>query len=167
MPTNKEGAMSQRGQGLMGGGRAAWRRAALLLLAVIALTGVRVHADGGRDFAGEFAIVSQDPIDAQNTLVTVRLRVQNVSGHDVASATVELVANPVSVEGLKFPTQLTLADRDMAVIEGSFTVPAADAALGNVAGRPVFRVTYTDASGSALQRPVEAIQVPFVMEGQP
>lgn len=141
--------------------------AATLVLASLAFIADMSRADNGRDFAGEFAIVSQDAIDSQNMLVTVRLRVQNVSGNAVSGAKVELVSDPVGLDGTAFSGPLTLADRDIAVLEGSFTVPAEQAARWVEAGRPAFRVTYTDLSGNTWQRPVEAIQMPFVPEGQP
>jgi hypothetical protein len=147
-----------------------WAEALRSVALLIALSSASVfavgaaRADDGRDFAGGFHIVSTVAIDADTTRVTIRLRVQNVSGHDVANAVVLLKDDMPGDPLGSFPALMTTDDRAMVEIEGSFDVPSERVQHWEQGPGPQFEVVYQDMQGQDQRRPVET--VPMLIGGE-
>jgi hypothetical protein len=136
----------------------------LVLGAALGLATGRASADGGRDFAGSYQIVSSTKISSDTVRVTLRLRLQNVSGHAVDNAVVLLAGDLPGAELGSFEGLHTLGDRAMTVIESSFDVEQRQSIRWRDAPGPRFEVVYHDAQGAAVRRPVEAVRMPVIVE---
>jgi len=140
--------------------------ALLIALSCAAVLGVgAARADDGRDFTGTYDIVATSVIDADNTRVTVRLHVQNVSGHDVANAVVLLMGDRPNAELGAFPALMDASDRQIVHFEESFDVPNQSVQNWQQGPGPQFQVLYQDAEGREQRRPVEAARMPLGREG--
>ncbi len=141
--------------------------ATMALAAIALLVASPVRADGGREFAGGYEVRNSQVISPAVTRVTLRVRIQNVSGHTVSSGSLWVLgsSDPKSIG--QFVTPLSLQDRAIAVYQADFDVPARDAADWAKGRPPRLAVRYLDAAGKERVGPVELSRMPIPEEGQP
>ena len=141
-------------------------RVALLSFgAIVGMTGA--SANDRPDFGVAYDFVQTVPIDDQTTAVTIRARIQNVSGQYVANAVVFLMNENETVDLGSFPGLLNLDDYGSTTLEASFDVPNDVLQQWQSSAGAQFAVVYTGADGQSQRRPADAARMPVGVEVQP
>ena len=116
-------------------------------------------AEDGRDFSAIYDFKNVEVVDPTHVSVTLVLRLQNHSGADVAAGQVSLRRgmNPSQSYGA-FSTSVTVANRAVTKLTGTFVVDAEEYQLWQSGPSPMLRIDYGDGEGRPMLRPVEVVR---------
>ena len=135
--------------------------AAALIVTLAALPSAL--AANGRDFSASYHVSDVTTLDARHLSLTLSLRLNNHSGAEVSDARVLLNDNFLEFKTLgAFPSRVTLANHEVATLSGAFIVPASYVKQWRSGPGPRVFVSFIDAKGHSISRPVKLHFVPGV-----
>jgi len=125
-----------------------------------------LQAEGGRDFAGRYAIsnVVDNGDNTENATLTVRLF--NYSGHDIAGARLLLLAGPPGPVETEISAHLTLSNHTDQKVQADVSVPAPELDRWQHGASPRLAMEFTGDDGQLIRRPVELVRDPILAEAQ-